>query len=375
MRELQLDSLHPDGEHLVLRDADGERYRIAIDEPLRVAVRRDRPHLEALRASGSGSLRPRDIQALIRAGASVEEVAATGGVAVESVRRYEGPVLAERVWMVEQTRQLPIGHEVGAPTLGDLVTDRLAARGVRGEIQWDAVRRPGEPWEVTVTFTSESHDGGADDGRDGSPDGEHRARWQVDLQARSLTALDDESRLLSETDLTARRGRAPFDVEAGAGRGADVVVRDSRTDGAGGSAGTAGTADPAGDPGAQAATDVLLDRLTAARGRRQPGTGQQAPEQSASAAPQDLAQGSGMGGDDALFPVAPVLSLRRPDAGEETPAGEAESGVDRRETEGADPDQADTPAPPPPTRKTGRAAKGRRTVPTWDEIVFGAKSD
>ena len=43
MGELELVGLHDDGEHLVLSGPDGQRFRLRIDEPLRAAVRRDRP--------------------------------------------------------------------------------------------------------------------------------------------------------------------------------------------------------------------------------------------------------------------------------------------------------------------------------------------
>ena len=130
MGELELVGLHEDGEHLVLVAPDGARFRVRIDEPLRAAVRRDRPQLEQLRAESAGTLSPREIQARIRAGATTQEVADSAGLPVERVRRYEGPVLAEREHVAELARGTRVGRDVGAPTLGDLVTDRLAARGV-----------------------------------------------------------------------------------------------------------------------------------------------------------------------------------------------------------------------------------------------------
>lgn len=424
MRELQLESLHADGEHLVLVDGEGQRYLLVIDEPLRVAVRRDRPHLEALRAAERSPLSPREIQARIRAGASVEEVAAAGGVALEAVRRFEGPVQAERTWIVQQTRALAIGHEVGAPTLGDLVLDRLAARGVESEAEWDALRRAGEPWEVSVTFTA----GGA----------VRRAAWHVDLQARSITALDDESRWLSETDLTTRRprGATPFDVEADEHRrGADLVIRDLR--GSAGSTGPAGPAAAAGsgadgpsvgstagpqpgergrpthgaaaaedvpgadpaahagaadDGGAASATDSLLAELTARRGRRghaarDDGAADDGDERASSGGrlepgdPDDPgdSRSPGLGGtaDDApaeegLFPVPPVLRLRRAAADSTTGASGAESGSGS----GSDDTAAtaeDPAAPAAPVR--GKSRSRRTSVPSWDEIVFGSRSD
>ena len=161
MGELELVGLHEDGEHLVLVAPDGARFRVRIDEPLRAAVRRDRPQLEQLRAESAGTLSPREIQARIRAGATTQEVADSAGLPVERVRRYEGPVLAEREHVAEQARGTRVGRDVGAPTLGDLVTDRLAARGVDlglARVGRRPRRRPGRgsssrgsPWATPST--------------------------------------------------------------------------------------------------------------------------------------------------------------------------------------------------------------------------------
>src|SRR5688572_982728 len=149
MSELTLVGLHEDGEHVVLEGPDGQRFRLPIDEALRAAVRRDRPQLEQVRAELTGAISPREIQSRIRAGFSAESVAEDSGTPVELVRRYEGPVLAEREFMAAQARTTRIGRETGAPVLGDLVTDRLATRGVdAGSIRWDAFRSGSAPWTV-----------------------------------------------------------------------------------------------------------------------------------------------------------------------------------------------------------------------------------
>jgi Protein of unknown function (DUF3071) len=89
MQDLTLVGVHDDGEHLVLTGPDGQKYRILVDDPLRAAVRRDRARLGQLQIELDGRLRPRDIQARIRAGQTAEEVAESSGLPVEHVRRYE----------------------------------------------------------------------------------------------------------------------------------------------------------------------------------------------------------------------------------------------------------------------------------------------
>ena len=135
MQDLTLVGVHDDGEHLVLVGPDGHRYRVRVDEPLRAAVRRDRARLGQLQVEQSGVLRPKDIQARIRAGQTAEEVAADSGVPVENVRRYEGPVLAEREFVARQARAVRVrrgnpGVPGSYPTLDELVTQRLTAREV-----------------------------------------------------------------------------------------------------------------------------------------------------------------------------------------------------------------------------------------------------
>src|SRR5665647_2667059 len=114
MSELTLVGLHDDGEHVVLEGPDGQRFRVRIDEALRATVRRDRPQLAQVRAELAASVPPREIQARIRAGASAEEIAEQSGMPVEIIRRYDGPVLAEREYVTEQAKATRIGHEAGA---------------------------------------------------------------------------------------------------------------------------------------------------------------------------------------------------------------------------------------------------------------------
>lgn len=332
MAELELEGLHPDGEHLILIGSDGQRYRLVIDDALRAAVRRDRPRLEQVRTAGS--MRPRDIQVRLRAGATSEEVAREADMPVENVRRYEGPVTAERTWVAEQARLVAIGHESDAPRLGDLVVDRLAARGVAPDsLTWTAIRRPGEAWELVLSFRA--------------GDRAREARWSVDLAARSVRALDDEGKWLSEVELGLPVGRRHLsavrsvlhDVEEDA---ALEYERDEDFTDVEGPEGEA--ADPTAD---------LLDELSASRGIRHEVS---VPE----------------GQDEDLWadppPAHPPASAphERPDA--------AILALPRAALPADDPDDPD--AGRPATDASRKRPRSRRTsIPSWDEIVFGAKTE
>ncbi|PFG35505.1 Protein of unknown function (DUF3071) [Flavimobilis soli] len=367
MADLELIGLDEDGEHIVLASSDGARFRLRIDEPLRAAVRRDRPQLEQLRQTAPGSLPPREIQAQVRAGLTAEEVAESAGISVEHVRRYEGPVLAEREYVAEQARATRVGRDAGSPNLGDLVTDRLAARHVdTEELRWDAWRPVGSSWMVSVSYEV--------------GDAEHRAVWAFDQQARTLTATDDESRWISETrlhdEVVPRRHLSPvrgdvFDVEA---------------------SGPISDLEPAEPAGFEDTTSALLDDLSARRGVRQLIDVEE---------PED--------DDEGLFGLASVTQEEDLDAdagapvpveaigrlyslGDRSPRSAAEVGEttelplteDVPEPPAPEP-EAPVPAPeapaaadptPPPLERAARGGrKGRPQVPSWDEIVFGARTD
>ncbi|HEX5569604.1 MAG TPA: septation protein SepH [Streptomyces sp.] len=192
MPELRVVAVSNDGTRLVLKAADNTEYTLPIDERLRAAVRNDRARLGQIEIEVESHLRPRDIQARIRAGASAEEVAQLAGIPVDRVRRFEGPVLAERAFMAERARKTPVrrpGESTG-PQLGEIVSERMALRGAdRETAQWDSWRRDDGTWEVLLVYRVA-----------GEP---HSASWTYDPPRRLVQAVDDEARsLIGESDDT-----------------------------------------------------------------------------------------------------------------------------------------------------------------------------
>ncbi len=190
MPELRVVAVSNDGTRLVLKAADSTEYTLPIDERLRAAVRGDRPRLGQIEIEVESHLRPRDIQARIRAGASAEEVAQLAGIPVDRVRRFEGPVLAERAFMAERARKTPVrrpGENTG-PQLGEAVQERLLLRGADKEsVQWDSWRRDDGTWEVLLVYRVATEP--------------HSASWTYDPPRRLVQAVDDEARsLIGETD-------------------------------------------------------------------------------------------------------------------------------------------------------------------------------
>ncbi|WP_336053919.1 septation protein SepH [Streptomyces sp. CA2R101] len=192
MPELRVVAVSNDGTRLVLKAADSTEYTLPIDERLRAAVRNDRARLGQIEIEVESHLRPRDIQARIRAGASAEEVAQLAGIPVDRVRRFEGPVLAERAFMAERARKTPVrrpGENTG-PQLGEAVAERLLLRGAdKDSVQWDSWRRDDGTWEVLLVYRVATEP--------------HSASWTYDPPRRLVQAVDDEARaLIGESDDT-----------------------------------------------------------------------------------------------------------------------------------------------------------------------------
>ncbi len=385
MAEVELIRLHEDGERVVLAGKDGVQMTLRITEELRAAVRRDRPRLEHLRAEGASSLSPREIQSRLRSGATLEDVAELAGVSMDQIRKFAGPVLAEREFVIGRARAWE-SRANGGPTLDDLVAQRLPARGVEPEsIDWSATRDGTSPWTVTAAFDIDGHT--------------KTAQWSYDMATRTLHALDDEARWLSQTDLeqTPHPGRtAFFDAEAASPRLAAVADRPLFG---------ANPLIPEDDPVEE--TVELLDDLSHRRGLR-PGPGADEPDDVVSGdefsqAGFDLSTlstpvwprvgATPVQDDGATVVELPDRSRREgPNRARSThPSAALTGGSDRngkkergrttRRTptsqtpapppEPADEPEPENPAPAPGTRKPNRRTRAK--VPSLDDIVFGVK--
>ncbi|MGH8868465.1 MAG: septation protein SepH [Actinomycetes bacterium] len=197
MAVLRLLAVSEDGTQLLLA-GDGETHRLPIDDRLRAAVRGERSRLGRTENEMESQLRPRDIQARIRAGESAESVAEAAGLPIERIRRFEGPVLAERghVASLAQGTSLRRSGEGPSPALGDIVGTRVAAQGAkRDSADWDAWRREDGRWTVCVTW------------RVG--DEQSAAHWVYDPVRRAVVADDDAARDLVDPLPATTRAPSP----------------------------------------------------------------------------------------------------------------------------------------------------------------------
>ena len=424
MVELELVRVEEDGGSLVLRGPDGTQYVLPVTEALRSAVRpvpevavHDDVHagptpVPTADDAAEPALRPRDLQARLRAGATAEELAPLAAMTVEQVRRYEWPVVAEREHVIGKVRAHEVPGLNGTSELGMVADARLAARGVgQGDAAWSARREGSAPWVVEVRFAA--------------GDRERSARWTFDPRAKVVTPLDDEARWLGQPDdpltpevravpsmtsrrlpppdpetdlllddLAGRRGSRPpsrphrpvttslpiVGHPAGSGRAAgddestatgsfqvvplgDLPVRDRTAPRDSGPAPSAGDDDANTEDEAREHGGNVVDfgRWNPRRPKDKwvsPGAGPGASQ------PTLLP----VGGDAAAASPAPL------EAGERSePAEPKDETSPTPVAVNASPTPADTPASGLPAQR--RSRKGRAQVPSWDEIVFGARPE
>jgi hypothetical protein len=188
MQELRFVAVSEDGRYAVLAvPGRSARFMLPIDERLRAVALGHTSRLAQYEIEVESPLRPKEIQARIRAGETVEEIADAAGIAIERVRWFEGPVLAERAYVADQAQAASVrrhGDATPGPRLGEIVADRLKAFGADPEdAQWDAKKRGDGSWQVELAFIT----GGR----------MHTAEWVFDPRRRHVLPADDNAARMS----------------------------------------------------------------------------------------------------------------------------------------------------------------------------------
>jgi hypothetical protein len=211
VRQLHVVAVTSDGKSLLLAGAaKGARatHKLAIDKRLHAALAgelyADSPNGAAPRQESA--LTPREMQARLRAGETVEEVAAAAGVAVERVERYAGPVESERQQVIDAARDVVMDRPrwgASARTLGESVIANLAfVAALRPEtVDWSARRRQDNCWVVRLEFVAR--------GRRRTAEWEwephDRLATPIDPLAASLGYIEPRSRARARTAAASKR--------------------------------------------------------------------------------------------------------------------------------------------------------------------------
>lgn len=315
MRALRVVGFDGEGDKgvVILEDPDrGDRFTVPADERLRAAARGDVLRLGQMSTDLESQLRPREIQARIRAGASVEQVAQAAGVPIQKIESYAYPVLLERSQMANLAQQAHPVRDDGPDvrTLNEVVAYTFGLRGQDyDQAEWDAWRGEDNKWVVTLSWTVGHSDITANWG------------FQRGAHGGTVTALDEHATDLIDGQLS----RPP--------RRVGPVIDFSKPE----------TGDEVAEPGARTATD---DRPAPEAGRSGHHVGR------------TRAESRGDSRSDART-EAPAVDTRAP---EPEPAGHAEEEASEAET-GA----ADRPA-------VKRPRKGKPVMPSWEDVLLGVKT-
>ena len=327
MQELRFVAVSEDGSYAVLAiPGRSGRFMLPIDDRLRAVARGQFSRLAQYEIEVENPLRPKEIQARIRAGETVEEIADAAGIPVERVRWFEGPVLAERGYVAQQAQNASVrrqGDSAPGPRLGEVVAERLTELGADPEdAQWDSRKHGDGSWQVQLAFRA----GGR----------LHIAEWLFDPRRRHVSPADDNAERLSLPE-------AELPPPTGGSLGAATVTPIRPPGPPGGrtaASGRRGTGRGA-RPGRRARGVIVVVRVPRARRVGRPPS---------PAAPHPNGGSRPMAPDDQRNGPAPAFTDRPGSSGR----GAAGQGTDRRAAE----EPAGTPRPEPGGRESGRSARG-----------------
>ncbi|ROP65964.1 DUF3071 family protein [Curtobacterium sp. PhB130] len=323
---------------LLLATDGGSEFRLPVTSALPGQVRQANPD-----GTPQKRVSPKDVQARIRGGADATDVAAALDVDVEYVRRFEGPVLAERAFILDAAHRVAVTpvDDSTPDTFGEAITARLDTGDATG-VAWSSWKHVENGWMVQVRYTA--------------AEVEHDAQWHFDPKTSTLTPDNGDAHRLSHTE---DEGLAP--------RLRAVELDPEDTDGTRFDSGAFRVDEPDEDVTNPEVTDRAplrppLPRIgTAQIEERAPGN-----------------------------ETADLLEALRRRRGEresvsfadqrDEPRGSVSvvdiplQGFDDTNDTAPQPDGRPASAPEPEARQE-RKKRNRRSMPSWDEIVFGTRPD
>lgn len=192
MSELRLTGKNPEGTHLTLTNPTGEEFTVRISDTLRATV--NQPRLAAVVASDDvDTMSVKEIQRRLRSGESMDAIARDGHISVEKVERFAGPILQERVYILDQAFSVVLRKESARDqeTFQDVVISRLAPMGVDSDsLSWNSWRIDDGTWTIDLAYPNR--------------DGHGSATWNFDLNRRSITATNENARWMLGQEPAAR---------------------------------------------------------------------------------------------------------------------------------------------------------------------------
>lgn len=324
MVHLTLAGTSGDGKRLLLVSDAGEEYTLDVDARLRSALRGETSRLGQLEITMESVLRPRDIQARIRAGETPEAVAEAAQTSVEKIMPFAGPVLAEREHVAQRAQRSSVRRRNGdgARILGEAVESHLRSVNVGADtVEWDAWRREDGRWVLTALYATTTRTG--------------VGTFTYDMPGNYAVAEDDDARwLIGDRSATPVAPPAPDDLEQVRRRRAAAADEPDQL--------------PLGDDAIHLVAPESLPDLD-----------DEAPTATPAQTPAEAVRADAEPGQPEPAPTA-----------QDEPAPAARETTEPPAAQPAAPEPVDEPAARKPVRKRGRAS-----VPSWDEIMFGGSKE
>ena len=313
MAHLTLAGLSVDGKRLLLVTDYGVEFTLDINAPLRAALRGEHARIGQLEIQMDSSLRPRDIQNRIRAGESPEAVAQAAQTTVEKIMAFAAPVIAERSHVAGRAQTSSLRRKAG-DTGARTLGDAVGAH--LRSLNVDPAQVEWDSWrreDGRWTLTGSFR----------TPQRKGTATFAFDLRGNFVTSEDADARWLvgDEAARSAAAKESRDDLQQARGRRLSAVPADEL---------------PLGDDAIELAAPAPDSDL----------------DPSPTETTLDLTE-AGLGPDPEANP------------------GAADGDEPRDDDAGAGDPAADEPA----ARRPARRGRGRASVPSWDEIMFGGPSD
>jgi hypothetical protein len=362
-----------DGDYLVLEAQDGQKFRLLIDDTVRSSVKR-----EKLQQLDSVSITPREIQEEIRNGASIDQLIKESGATFEFIEKFAAPVIAELEHIVSSALSVRLtiaGDRYNDSTqieFGEIISGRLVTSGAEG-IGWVAKKIEPNSWHIVANYSLNGVAGSA--------------TWSFDPRRLTLSPESETAVTLSSQE-TLNNSLIPklrtVDVPDVA---QTVVMEDVIPIGRGAEFETPIARDPEFERPAPSTPAAFLKPVTDDDAKPAPApvvtspVVESSPQASAARAPEPLS---------ATADLLEALRRKRTEREDEKPTSaqlDAHPDTTNLRVIDIEPAPAEAIAEPAaaPTEnpvedaagdpKSTAQKKGRATMPSWDEIVFGTKAD
>jgi hypothetical protein len=196
MSELRVTGRSEDGSHLLLTDVEEKEFTLRISDHLRATI--NQPRLTSVPTDApEPSISIKELQARLRAGESIEELAREAGWTFEKVERFAGPILQERSYILATANNVVIKNAGSrdAQTFLEVVTSKLIANGVSADsLNWNTHRRDDGKWVIRLTYPNNNPSN--------SFSGD--AVWFFDMSKRLIVSEDEgASWIMGETVIAA----------------------------------------------------------------------------------------------------------------------------------------------------------------------------